>query len=234
LIKSNKINKPFNWYMKKIVSLLLFLFAAAAAFAQKQERPLVQFTGVVHNADSTNVIVPYVSIVNLSYKGQISQSNYKGYFSFVVHEQDTIRFSSVGYATVNVVIPANVPNKSYTIQVLLKPQIINLPVFRVFPWATTEEFTKEFLTMKIADDDLAIARKNLSNASIETLERTLPRDGLEMSNIQDFHNSVLNSHSTVNPLLNPFNWGSLIKEISDGDKSRSADNSNNNSSTTGN
>ncbi len=220
--------------MKKILSLLLFLFAAAAAFAQKQERPLVQFTGIVHNADSTNVIVPYVSIVNTSYKGQISQSNYEGYFSFVVHEQDTIRFSSVGYASVNVVIPANVQNKSYTVQVLLKPQIINLPVFRVFPWATTEEFTKDFLTMKIADDDLAIARKNLSAASIETMERTLPRDGLEMSNIQDFHNSILNSHSTVNPLLNPFNWGSLIKEISEGDKSRSADNSNNNSSTTGN
>ncbi len=236
MIKSNKINQPFNWYMKKIVSLLLFLFAAAAAFAQKQERPLVQFTGIVHNADSTNVVVPYVSIVNTSFKGQVSQSNYKGYFSFVVHEQDTIRFSSVGYASVSVVIPANVQNKSYTVQVLLKPQIINLPVFRVFPWATTEEFTKEFLTMKIADDDLAIARKNLSAASIETLERTLPRDGIEMSNIQDFHNSVMNSHSTVNPLLNPFNWGSLIKEIADGDKSRSADSrsTDNNNSTTGN
>lgn len=232
MIKSYKINQPFNWYMKKIVSLLLFLFAAAAAFAQKQERPLLQFTGIVHNADSANVIVPYVSIVNISYKGQVSQSNYKGYFSFVVHEQDTIRFSSVGYAAVTVVIPANVADKSYTVQVLLKPQIINLPVFRFFPWATTEEFTKEFLTMKVADDDLAIARKNLSAASIESLERTLPRDGLEMSNIQDFHNSVLNSHSTVNPLLSPFNWGSLIKEISDGDKSRSADN--NSSSTSGN
>jgi hypothetical protein len=209
--------------MKKVFGLLLFLFSAIAAFAQKQERPLVQFTGIVHNADSTSVIVPYVSIVNASYHGQISQSNYKGYFSFVVHEQDTIRFSCVGYAGLDVVIPANVHNNSYTVQVLLKPQIINLPVFRVFPWATTEEFTKDFLTMKIADDDLAIARKNLSNASIRTLEQTLPRDGPETSNIQDFHNNVLNSHSITNPLLNPFSWGSLIKQISDGDKSRSSD-----------
>jgi hypothetical protein len=229
-------NKPaIDWYMKKIVSLLLFLFAATVAFGQKQERPLVQFSGIVHNADSTSVIVPYVSIVNTSFHGGIAQTNYKGYFSFVVHEQDTIRFSSVGYTTANVVIPAHVEANSYTIRVLLKPQIINLPVFRVFPWATTEEFTKEFLSMKIADDDLAIARKNLSNASIETLERTLPRDGLEMSGIQDFHNSIVNSHSTVNPLLNPFSWGSLIKEISEGDKSRSSDNiPSTPSSTTGN
>lgn len=229
------INQLFDWYMKKIVSLLLFLFAAAIAFGQKQERPLVQFSGIVHNSDSTNVIVPYVNITNTSFHGDHAQTNYKGYFSFVAHERDTVSFSSVGYATVNVVIPEHVEANSYTIRVLLKPQISNLPTFRVFPWATTEEFTKEFLSMKIADDDLAIARKNLSNASIETLERTLPRDGLEMSSLQDFHNNIVNSHSTINPLLNPFSWGSLIREISEGDKSRSADNiPSTPSSTTGN
>jgi hypothetical protein len=222
--------------MKKIIPLILFLFTAVVAFAQKQERPLVQFTGIVHNSDSTGIIVPYVSIVNISYKGEVSQSNYKGYFSFVVHEQDTINFSSVGYASMNIIIPANVVSKSYTIQVLLKPQIVNLPVFRVFPWATTEEFTKDFLSMKIADDDLAIARKNLSNASISTLERTLPRDAGETGSFQDFHNGILNAHSTINPLLDPFSWGSLIRQIADGDKQRSvgATQTNTNTSTTGN
>ena len=196
---------------------------AATAFAQKHERPLVQFTGVVHNADSTKVIVPYVTITVGSSKNAAYLTNYLGYFSFVVHELDTLRFSSVGYATTTVVIPANVRDESYTTQVLIKPEIINLPVFRVFPWATTEEFTKEFISMKVADDDLEIARKNISRSSILTLERTLPRDGLEMSNIQDFHNSIVNSHSITNPLLNPFNWGSIIREIYEGDKSRSAD-----------
>jgi hypothetical protein len=153
-----------------------------------------------------------------------------------VHEQDTIHFSSVGYASMDIIIPANVVSKSYTIQVLLKPQIVNLPVFRVFPWATTEEFTKDFLSMKIADDDLAIARKNLSNASISTLERTLPRDAGETGSFQDFHNGILNAHSTINPLLDPFSWGSLIRQIADGDKQRSvgATQTNTNTSTTGN
>jgi len=181
----------------------------------------VQFSGVIHNADSSSVIVPYVSITNLSYKNQQFVSNYTGYFSFVAHEQDTIRFTCVGYAPVVVVIPASVPSKSYTQKIAIKPQIINLPVARVFPWATTEEFTKEFISMKVADDDLEIAKRNVSRSSIMALERTLARDGGEMSNFQDFHNGVLNSHSITNPLLNPFNWGSLIKEISDGDRSRS-------------
>ena len=208
--------------MKRLTGLFLFLLITTAAFSQRQERPLVQFTGIVHNADSVNVTIPYVSITNASYQNQVSLSNFKGYFSFVAHEQDTIRFTCVGYAPITVVIPANVPTKSYTLQVMLKPQIINLPVFHVFPWATTEEFRKDFISMKIADDDLEIAKKNLSHASIIALERTLPRDGFEMNGFQDFHNNIVNSHSITNPLLNPFSWGSLIKEISDGDKSRSS------------
>jgi hypothetical protein len=211
--------------MKKLTGLLLFLFAALSAIAQKHERGLVQFSGVVHNSDSTGAVVPYVAIIDISPDGLVGQTNYKGYFSFVVHEQDTIKFSCVGYGNLTVIIPASVPKKSYTIQVSLKPQIANLPVFRVFPWATTEEFTKDFLTLKLADDDLAIARKNLSASSINTLERTLPRDGLESGGgVQEFHNNIVNSHYTTNTLLNPFAWGNLIKSISDGDKSRSADN----------
>ncbi len=213
--------------MKKLIGLLFFTFLAAAVFAQKQERPLVQFSGIVHNADSLSVIVPYVSIVNTSYQNQVNITNYKGYFSFVAHEQDTIRFSCVGYAPIAVVIPANVASKSYTLQISLKPQIVNLPVFHVFPWATTEEFRKDFVTMKLADDDLELAKKNISRSSIMSLEKSLPRDGGEMYSFQDFHNNVMNSHSITNPLLNPFNWGSLIKEISEGDKSRSADDTSN-------
>lgn len=214
--------------MKKLIGLLFFLFISSAAFPQKKELPLVQFTGVVHNADSAYVIVPYVRIVNTSDKNLVNLSNYKGYFSFVAHEQDTIRFSCVGYGSIIVVIPANVANNSYTKQISLKPQIPNLPAYKIFPWATEEEFTREFLSIKVADDDLENAKKNLSNAKIRALERTLPRDGLESgTSFQDFHNGILNSHSITNPLLNPFNWGSLIREIEEGDRSRGLDNNNN-------
>ena len=203
--------------MKYIIGILL-LFITAAGFAQGQEKPLVQFSGIVHNNDSTLVVVPYVSITNKSFRNQVNIANYEGYFSFVAHEQDTLTFTCVGYAPVTVIIPANLPNKSYTKQVMIKPQIINLPVFRVFPWATTEEFKNDFLTMKIADDDLEIVKKNLSQASILSAVRTMPRDGSEPLNTQSIHNDLVNSHSTVNPLLNPFAWGALIREISEGAK----------------
>jgi len=212
--------KLVNSTMKYLVALL-FLFTAVTAFAQNSEKPLVQFTGVTLNADSAKVIVPYVNITNVTLHKQVYIANYEGYFSFVAHEQDTIRFSSVGYNPVTVIIPANVTGKSLVMQIKLKPQIINLPVFRVFPWATTDEFKKDFLSMKIADDDLEIARKNLSSASIRALEASLPHSGAESFSVQDMHNSLVNSHSITNPLFNPFAWGSLIREIAAGDKANS-------------
>jgi hypothetical protein len=210
--------------MKYLIAIL-FLFATIGAFAQNhEERPIVQFTGIVHNADSSNVIVPYVTITNTSVRNTVNLSNYKGYFSFVAHEQDTLRFTCVGYGPVTVVIPANVPNKSYTLQVSLKAQIINLPTFHVFPWATTDEFKKDFLAIKLADDDLDIARKNVSRTSMVALSNVLPRDAQEIqsANAQGMHTSILNSHSlTPNPLLNPLAWGSLIKQITESDNKSS-------------
>lgn len=209
--------------MKKCLLICLFcLFAGVAAFAQSADKPLVQFTGITYNADSSKVIVPYVTITNLSNKNSVYIANYKGYFSFVAHEQDTLRFTAVGFAQQEVVIPSNL-NKSYTLQIYMKPQVISLPAFHMFPWATTDEFKKDFLTMKLADDDLENARKNLSRSSLAAANSTLPRDAGEIQSAigQDMHNRVLNSHSLIpNPLLNPLAWGSLIKSISAGDKSR--------------
>lgn len=205
-----------------LVSLLLF-FSAAAAFAQQQEKPLVQFSGLVHNSDSSNVVIPYVTITNLSANKQTFIANYKGYFSFVVHEQDTLRFTCVGFAPVTVVIPQNA-NKSYTHNVAMQAQVTNLPTFKVFPWATTDEFRRDFITLKIADDDLEIARKNLNKGSLAEMIKTLPRDAHEIQSAyaQGQHLNILNQHSLMpNPLLNPIAWGTLIKSISEGDKSRS-------------
>ena len=207
---------------KWLLILLLNLFTALAAFAQRADRPLVQFTGITHNADSVRQIVPYVTVTNITNNNVIYIANYKGYFSFVTHEQDTLRFTAVGFAAQDVVIPANT-NKSYTVKIYMKPQVITLPAFHMFPWATTDEFKRDFLTMKLADDDLENARKNLSKGLTSVSYSSLPRDANEIQSAigQDMHNRILNSHSLIpNPLLNPIAWGSLIKSIADGDKSR--------------
>jgi hypothetical protein len=210
--------------VKYFVGILL-LFIAAGAYAQQQEKPLVQFTGMVYNADSIKVTVPYVTITNVTNHNQVYLSDYRGYFSFVAHEHDSLLFTSIGFAPISVVIPANVANKSYITEVKIKPRIINLPTFHVFPWATTDEFRKNFLSMKLADDDLEIARKNLERATSRSTSNNLPRDGQEIQSgwAQNENTNIMNQHSlTPNPLLNPIAWGTLIQQISEGDKSRAA------------
>ncbi|OCX50265.1 hypothetical protein BEL04_23430 [Mucilaginibacter sp. PPCGB 2223] len=211
--------------MKRLFFILFSLVAVSAFAQQKPERPLVQFSGVVLNSDSTSII-PYTSVTNISNPKQSNLANYKGYFSFVVHENDTLQFTSIGYASAIVVIPSHLKEKSYTVEVRLRSQSVHLPVVHIFPWATTDEFHKDFLAMKIADDDLEIARKNLSGKSIAALERSLPLNAQDHQtlNFQDMHNNMVNQHSLMpNPLLNPFAWGALIKEIAAGNKSRGID-----------
>ena len=118
--------------MKHMLAILIL--CSALGFSQAQEKPIVQFSGLVYNLDS-NVVVPYVSISNRSDRGKTFSANHQGYFSFVAHEGDTIVFSSIGYRREALVIPANVPDKKYTVIIKLKAEVVNLPMVRVLPWA---------------------------------------------------------------------------------------------------
>lgn len=198
-----------------------FILFAATGFAQTTQKKLVQFSGVILNTDS-NTVVPYVTIT----KGkQTYEANYKGYFSLVANEGDTLIFSAVGFRREALIIPSNIPDNSYTVMVKMKQELINLPIVRVYPWASIDEFNKEFMTMEFADDDLQIAKRNVNRNNLLAMAKTLPRDGKEIQslNFQNNHVELSNKNMNqrmANPLLNPFAWGSLIQQIMQGDKSR--------------
>lgn len=205
--------------MIRYLLLGILLFTFCGLHAQQSPKNVVQFSGVIYDADS-NSVVPYV---NIRLKNQTYSANYKGYFSFVCHEGDTLIFSSVGYKKVSINIPINLKERKFTAIIKLKSDNILLPMVRVFPWASTDEFKKDFLTMKFADDDVEIARKNLSSESLRTLVASLPRDGQENNSLSfnNNHNALINKTGVqVNPLLNPLAWGALIRQISEGDKNR--------------
>lgn len=200
------------------------MFCTFSGFAQVRDKKLVQFSGVIMNRDS-NTVVPYVTIANVTGRDQYFSANYKGYFSFVANEGDTLLFTAVGYRKEGVVIPVGLSDNKYTILMKMKQEVINLPGVRVYPWASTDEFKKEFMTMKFADDDLEIAKKNVSRESLASMIASLPRDGGEMQsfNFQNNHNRLTSrnfNQRLANPLLNPFAWGALIQQIMQGDKSR--------------
>ncbi|WP_207429300.1 hypothetical protein [Pedobacter sp. SYSU D00535] len=212
--------------MKHILTILVILLTAG--FAQGQDRDLVQFSGVIYNVDS-NVVVPYVTVTNKSARNKVFSANHQGYFSFVAHEGDTIVFSAVGYRREALVIPQDVQDRKYTVIVKMQAVVVNLPTVRVLPWTSIDEFNREFMAMKIADDDLEIAKKNVARTSILAMSRSLPRDAQEIGNInfQNNHVALTNrnfNQRASNPLLNPLAWGAFIKQILEGDKSRSGNN----------
>ena len=203
---------------------MFFLFCSLSGFSQVGDKKLVQFSGIIINRDS-NTVVPYVTITNVTGRDQFFSANYKGYFSFVANEGDTLVFTAVGYKREGVVIPINLSDDKYTILMKMQQEVINLPMVQVYPWASTDEFKKEFMTLKFADDDLEIAKKNVSRESLSAMMASLPRDGAEMQsfNFQNNHNRLVNrniNQRLANPLLNPFAWGALIQQIMQGDRSR--------------
>lgn len=208
--------------MKHVLITIIFI-TGILSMSWAQEKELIQFSGVIYNVD-TNAVVPYVSITNRS-NNQVHYANYKGYFSFVARERDTLVFSSVGYRREALVIPENLPDKKYTVLVKMQMEAINLPIVRVFPWASIDEFNRQFLSMKVADDDLEIAKKNLARDNLLAMSWALPRDGKEIQSM-NFHDNHINlSNSNINqrganPLLDPIKWGAFIKQILQGDQSR--------------
>jgi len=181
---------------------------------------LVQFTGIIQNADSSEVVVPFVSIKNISYQNQFFASNHQGYFSFVARERDTIEFSAIGYRTTRIVIPESKDNR-YSEIIKMQASITNLPVVTVLPWASIEEFNLAFLALEIADDDYLLAKRNLSRESLLAMAREAPRSAEEIQNYNavSSHLNMVNKNINqryANPLLNPFAWAKFINQISKG------------------
>ncbi len=213
--------------MKYSLTIILLLFVTSVFAQDKNEiNKLVQFSGIITDADS-NVVVPYVTITNLSNKNEKYAANYQGFFSFIVNPGDTVRFSAVGFTSKTLVLPKIITDNKYTAMIQIKSEVVYLQTVRVNPWATIEEFNKDFLSLKVADDDMAIAKKNLSRQSINGMKLTLERDAGEISNSNyryNFDRMMNVNMRQTNPLLNPFAWGKLMQEIFNGDKARSSEN----------
>lgn len=208
----------------RTIVIVLFFGISMGAYAQEDPaNKLVQFTGIIQNADSSTVVVPFVSIKNISYQNQFFASNHQGYFSFVARERDTIEFSAIGYRTTRIVIPESKDNR-YSEIIKMQASITNLPVVVVLPWASVEEFNLAFLALEVADDDYLLAKRNLSRESLLAMAREAPRSAAEIQNYNavSSHLNMVNKNINqryANPLLNPFAWAKFIDQITKGKES---------------
>jgi hypothetical protein len=204
----------------KKITLLLFLLLTTFAVqtVHAQEKKLVQFSGVILHADSL-APRPFVNIFNVSrgYKG--TYSDFRGFFSLVVGVGDTIRIASLGFKKQEIIIPDNLINNSVSAIFKLKPESFNIPMVYIFPFATLEQFKQAFLKLKLADDDLMLAQKNLDEKVMNALKNSMAWDGSQNSKYffqQSSEKLYWAGQNRYNPLFDIVKINQFIQLLNEG------------------
>jgi len=202
--------------MKKLVFLLLVL-AGFEAFSQNVGSDnLVQFSGVVVAGDSLEPI-PFTSImIRNKFHGTVS--DIYGFFSFVARMKDTVEFSAIGFRRAIFVIPDTITDYRCSLIQILRTDTIRLPEVVVFPWPTKEQFKEAFINLRVPNDDLARAERNLNKSEMNYLAATMAMDG-SMNFRQAMSESRLYYAGQVPPSnwLNPVAWARFVQAWQNGE-----------------
>jgi len=208
--------------MKKIVlHCLIFLFAVPFGVKAQFDNfkdSVIQLYGVVMSADSL-VALPSVSIM-VKGRNQGTLSNDQGVFSIVVLKGDEITFTSVGYKPKTVIIPKDIEGNQQSMIQLMVQDTVYLPATIIKKYPTPEEFARDFANMQVPDDQLEIARQNLSEANRNALIAAYPKDGKEATNYYfKEHSKKSYSNGQLPPMniFNPMAWSEFIKSWKRGD-----------------
>jgi len=202
-----------------LIIFTICIFGSFVSSAQKniEDDSLIQFSGITITADSLNP-VPYTKIyIKQTHRGVTSDVN--GYFSFVAHINDTVIFSALGYKHASYIIPDTITKNRYSLIQLMTSDTLTLAAAYIFPWPTLEDFKRAFLETKIPDDEIEIARKNLTGADIRMKAEDYPMDArMNYNNFIENQTSKLYYFGQQQPfnIFNPFAWAKFIKAWKEG------------------
>ena len=210
--------------------ILILLLSAFALNANAQRvNDLVQFSGVVVTADSLRP-VPFAKIADTK-TGRGTTSDYWGFFSIVVQKNDLISFSAVGYKSGLFRIPDTLTQNRYSLIQVMSSDTIMLTETVIYPWPSKEQFRHAFLTLKIPDDDIEIARRNLAYMEMrEIYGRNYDPEKYGFTPGQSYHNYMsgqadklyYRGQTMPNNLLNPIAWAKFIQAWKRGDFKKKA------------
>lgn len=203
--------------------LLVFLFSliSFSSFSQEKKNEYIQFSGVVVDGDDLQPIPFTTIIIKNTHRGTIS--DYYGFFSIVAKSGDTIEFSFVGYKNARYIIPDSLEEARYSLIQMLFSDTVMLRETVIYPWPTKEQFKEAFLSLRVPDDDLERARKNLSYAAMKEHYDAMPMDGS-----MNYRHQMQQQQSKLyyagqfppNQLLNPLAWSKFIQAWKNGDLKR--------------
>jgi len=203
----------------KYIGLFLALILSQAACAQEEteeKEDLIQFSGIIVTGDSL-MPVPYASVlISGSNRGTIA--DFFGYFSIVVAEGDSIKFSAVGYNPSTFAVPDSLNDSRYSYIQILSRSVTELDEVTIMPWPSKEAFKEAFLNLALSEDQLN-AKENLTPSQLLVMLETADSDGFSNYNttMNEFHNELFYAGQAppIN-LLNPVAWAEFIQAWRDG------------------
>ncbi len=136
--------------IKTIKYIIIIAFLSSQLHSQSQD--FIMIEGKVMS--TRNEIISNAHIINLTQK-RGTTSDEEGLFRLVAASKDSILISSVGYKPMRTIVPDEIINKIYIVNVKLIPDTITLQeaIIRKYP-ATYELFKKEFVKLDIDERNL--------------------------------------------------------------------------------
>jgi len=201
-----------------LILVLGVLLAPARSVAQdQQDKKVIQLSGIILNADSTDA-VPGVNIY-VPKKGRGTSSGRFGYFSMPVLEGDSVVFSFIGLKKQTFKVPDIVENDRISLILTMEVDEIALAEIEVMPYPTEDEFKRAILAMNVVDP-MAISRANMSPEMLLRWAESMPASGEE--NFRYFQQGqMLQNQDLYGPrplrILDPFAWSQFIRSIKRGD-----------------
>lgn len=205
-------------YSFRLLISVLFIGIVTSASAQfNSSKSLIQFSGVVVSSDSLQPM-PYTSVI-IRHANRGTVTDYYGFYSFVAMKGDTIDFNYIGFKPASYTISDTLKESRYSLIQILSRDTIQLKESFIYPWPSKEEFKRAFLELKLSEDDMKRAQRNLELAKIKEVRNNVPYDaGMNYQHVMQEQQSRLYSsgqYPTTN-LMNPLAWAAFIKAWQDG------------------
>jgi len=210
-----------------LITIAFIVFGYLTTFAQTKQDSLVQFSGLVLDGTTEELLpVPFTNVYAKEDTRRGVATDFKGFFTVVAKKGETIIFSAIGYKEIEYVVPDTLTDSRYSIVQLMSQDTINLPETVVFPWPSREHFKIEFLAMDVTPELQRRASENIAQEILEERRSSVAVDGNETSDyyLRQQANSYYH-YGQFRPMkiFDPIAWSKFFKSWKDGDFKKKKD-----------
>ncbi len=199
------------------VFMLALLMAETGLGEERQRRRVVQFTGLLLTSDSLKPL-PHASVW-VKHTARGTTTDHYGFFSIPVFQDDTLRFSSVGYLDTYYTVPDTLTKSRYSAVQMMTRDTIHLAETVIYPWPTRQQFRHAFIHADVPSDDYDRAMRNLAHAEMRERFENMPMDGsmnFRAHVQQQADRMYYAGQSPPIRLFNPFAWAEFIQAWREG------------------